>query len=161
MGACPRECVPKLRVTEPLLCTKTFIPFYPNTLPGVPKPSRASRAPSSVIISLGWSRGATTRLENRLARKGHGGLNPSSSASKLKTTLKLRRFFFRSKRANVNIFYHSFIPTVSKTVRPERAAVWKTSFLSESSKYWSCSSAPSGVAAVSASASLAIRVACH
>jgi len=65
MGACPRECVPKLRVTEPLLCTKTFIPFYPNTLPGVPKPSRASRAPSSVIISLGWSRGATTRLENR------------------------------------------------------------------------------------------------
>src|SRR2546430_13298517 len=48
MGACPRECVPKLRVTEPLLCTKTFIPFYPNTLPGVPKPSRASRAPSSV-----------------------------------------------------------------------------------------------------------------
>src|SRR6266446_5271320 len=71
-------------------------------------------------------------LENRLARKGHGGSNPSSSASKLKTTLKLRRFFFRSKRANVNIFYHSFIPTVSKTVRPERAAVWKTSFLSES-----------------------------
>jgi hypothetical protein len=40
--------------------------------------------------------------------------------------LKLRRFFFRSKRANVRLFYHSFIPTVSKTVRPERAAVWKT-----------------------------------
>jgi hypothetical protein len=55
-------------------------------------------------------------LENRLARKGHGGSNPSSSASKLKTTLKLRRFFFRSKRANVRLFYHSFIPTVSKTV---------------------------------------------
>jgi len=68
MCACPRECVPKLRVTEPLLCTIAFIPFYPNTLPGVPKPSRASRAPSSVIISLGWSRGATTRLGNRRAQ---------------------------------------------------------------------------------------------
>ena len=65
-------------------------------------------------------------LENRLARKGHGGSNPSSSANKLKATLKLRRFFFRSKTANACLFYPSFIPTVSKTVRPERAAVWKT-----------------------------------
>jgi len=44
---------------------KSFIPFYPNTLAGVPKPSRASHTLSSVIISLGRSRGATTRLENR------------------------------------------------------------------------------------------------
>jgi hypothetical protein len=43
-----------------------------------------------------------------------------------KTALKLRRFFFRSKTANACLFYPSFIPTVSKTVRPERAAVWKT-----------------------------------
>src|SRR5258708_18682711 len=65
-------------------------------------------------------------LENRLARKGHGGSNPSSSASKLKATLKLRRFFFRSKMTNACLFYPNFIPTVSKTVRPERTAVWKT-----------------------------------
>ena len=54
-------------------------------------------------------------LENRLARKGHGGSNPSSSASKLKTTLKLRRFFIRSKMANACLFYPSSIPTVRKT----------------------------------------------
>ncbi len=68
----------------------------------------------------------TGGLENRLARKGHGGSNPSSSATKLKTTLKLRRIFSRSKRAITRLFYPNFIPTVSKTVRPERAAVWKT-----------------------------------
>ncbi len=68
----------------------------------------------------------TGGLENRLARKGHGGSNPSSSATKLKTTLKLRRIFSRSKRANTRLFYPNFIPTVSKTVRLERAAVWKT-----------------------------------
>jgi len=44
----------------------------------------------------------------------------------MKTALKLRRFFFRSKTANACLFYPSFIPTVSKTVRPERAAVWTT-----------------------------------
>ncbi len=57
------------------------------------------------------------------------GSNPTSSANKLKTTLKLRRFCFRSKRANARLFYPSFIPTVLKTVRPERAAVWKTAFV--------------------------------
>ena len=54
------------------------------------------------------------------------GSNPTSSASKLKATLKLRRFLFRSKMANACLFYPSFIPTVSKTVRPESVAVWKT-----------------------------------
>jgi len=44
---------------------KVFIPIYPNTLPTVPKRSRASRTLSSVIINLGRSRSATTRLENR------------------------------------------------------------------------------------------------
>ena len=43
----------------------TFIPIYPNRLEFVPKPSRTSRTPPSVIISLERSRGATTRLENR------------------------------------------------------------------------------------------------
>jgi DoxX len=43
----------------------TFIPIYPNRLPNVPKPPRASRTLSSVIINLGWSRSAITRLENR------------------------------------------------------------------------------------------------
>ena len=43
----------------------TFIPIYPNTLEFVPKPSRTSRTPPSVIISLERSRSATTRLENR------------------------------------------------------------------------------------------------
>jgi hypothetical protein len=43
-----------------------------------------------------------------------------------RSALKLRRFFFCSKTANASLFYPSFIPTVSKTVRPERAAVWKT-----------------------------------
>ncbi|SRR5258708_5032621 len=42
-----------------------FIPIYPNTLSTVPKLSRASRTLSSVIINLGWSRSAITRLENR------------------------------------------------------------------------------------------------
>ncbi len=107
MGACPRECVPKLRVTEPLLCTKTFIPFYPNTLPGVPKPSRASRAPSSVIISLGWSRGATTRLENRWTRKGLGGSNPSSSATKPKAAVESERLHLSLKRATAQAAFSS------------------------------------------------------
>src|SRR5260370_38669290 len=41
----------------------TFIPVYPNGLEFVPKPSRTSRTPPSVIISLERSRSATTRLE--------------------------------------------------------------------------------------------------
>ena len=113
------------------------MPIYPNALNFLPKPSRASRAVPLILNNLEPSRSAITRLKNRWARKGPGGSNPSSSASKLKTTLKLRRFFFRSKMANACLFYPSFIPvlsqfylsfipTVSKTVRPERAAVWKT-----------------------------------
>jgi hypothetical protein len=46
----------------------------------------------------------------------------TSSASKLKTTLKLRSFFLRSKRANARFFYPSFIQTVSKTVRLEKVS---------------------------------------
>ena len=97
----------------------------------MPKPSRGSRTASLVFSNLPASQGAITRLENRWTRKGLGGSNPSSSASKQKTALKLRRFFFRSKTADACLFYPSFIPTVSKTVRPERAAVWKTSTYTE------------------------------
>jgi hypothetical protein len=50
---------------SPILAMSDAQEHLTTFAPGVPKPSRASRAPSSVIISLGWSRGATTRLENR------------------------------------------------------------------------------------------------
>jgi hypothetical protein len=44
---------------------RVFIPIYPNTLPTVPKLSRASRMPSLVFSNLPASRSAITRLENR------------------------------------------------------------------------------------------------
>jgi hypothetical protein len=44
---------------------KAFIPIYPNTLPTVPKPSRAGRTASLVFRNLPASRSAITRLENR------------------------------------------------------------------------------------------------
>src|SRR6266851_1074954 len=62
----------------------TFIPIYPNRLPTVPKPPTTSRTPPLVLNNLLASQGAITRLENRLARKGHGGSNPPSSATKPK-----------------------------------------------------------------------------
>jgi hypothetical protein len=52
-------------------------------------------------------------LENRLARKGHGGSNPSSSASKLKTTLKLPDFSFAQRER----MYVSFITVLSQRCR--------------------------------------------
>jgi hypothetical protein len=44
---------------------KSFIPFYPNNLPTVPKPSRASRTASLVFSDLPASQHAITRLLNR------------------------------------------------------------------------------------------------
>src|SRR5438552_6127389 len=42
-----------------------FIPIYPNNLPTVPKPSRASRTASLVFTNLPASQSAITRLLNR------------------------------------------------------------------------------------------------
>jgi hypothetical protein len=56
-------------------------------------------------------------LENRLARKGHGGSNPPSSATKPKAVWELQRFRFHFKRTIAPFLYPSFIPTVPKTVR--------------------------------------------
>jgi len=42
-----------------------FIPIYPNTLPTVPKPSKASRTASLVVNNLEASQSAITRLLNR------------------------------------------------------------------------------------------------
>ena len=42
-----------------------FIPIYPNKLPTVPKPSRASRTASLVFSNLPTSQSAITRLLNR------------------------------------------------------------------------------------------------
>src|SRR5260370_35312323 len=42
-----------------------FIPIYPNKLPNVPKPSRASRTAPLVFSNLPASQSAITRLENR------------------------------------------------------------------------------------------------
>jgi hypothetical protein len=42
-----------------------LIPIYPNTLPTVPKPSRASRTASLVVNNLPASQSAITRLLNR------------------------------------------------------------------------------------------------
>jgi hypothetical protein len=61
-----------------------LIPIYPNRLPTVPKPSRASQTASLVFSNLPASQSAITRLENRWARKGPGGSNPSSSAIPIK-----------------------------------------------------------------------------
>jgi hypothetical protein len=69
-----------------LKVVKTFIPIYPNTLPTLPKPSRANRMASLVVSNLEASQSAITRLENRWARKGPGGSNPSSSAMSIKPT---------------------------------------------------------------------------
>ena len=44
---------------------KAFIPIYPNTLPTLPKPSRASRTASLVVNNLPASQSAITRLLNR------------------------------------------------------------------------------------------------
>jgi|SRR5271155_1875681 len=44
---------------------KVFIPIYPNKLPTVPKPSRASRIASLVFSNLPASQSAITRLLNR------------------------------------------------------------------------------------------------
>jgi hypothetical protein len=41
-----------------------FIPIYPNTLPTVPKLSRASRMMSLVFSELPASQGAITRLQS-------------------------------------------------------------------------------------------------
>ena len=43
-----------------------FIPIYPNTLPTVPKPSKASRTASLVVNNLEASQSAITRLLNHL-----------------------------------------------------------------------------------------------
>ena len=43
----------------------SFIPIYPNTLPTVPKSSRASRMASLVFSNLPASQSAITRLLNR------------------------------------------------------------------------------------------------
>ncbi len=42
-----------------------FIPIYPNNLPTVPKPSRASRTASLLFTNLPASQSAITRLLNR------------------------------------------------------------------------------------------------
>src|SRR6266699_5537929 len=44
---------------------KSFIPIYPNNLPTVPKPSKASRTTSLVFSELPASQSAITRLLNR------------------------------------------------------------------------------------------------
>lgn len=62
---------------------KVFIPIYPNGLPNVPKPSRASRTTSLVFIDLPASQGAITRLLNRFGglKISDEGSNPSLSVS--------------------------------------------------------------------------------
>ncbi len=68
----------------------------------MPKPSRASRTPSLVLNKLEASQSAITRLENRWARKGPGGSNPSSSATKHNVALELEGSPFRLRRV-INI----------------------------------------------------------
>ena len=55
----------RLRRTMDLRVPKSFIPIYPNNLPTVPKPPRASRTASLVFSELPASQGAITRLLNR------------------------------------------------------------------------------------------------
>jgi hypothetical protein len=56
--------VPMLLATSSRSFKEAFIPIYPNTLPTVPKPSRAGRMVSLVFRNLPASQSATTR-ENR------------------------------------------------------------------------------------------------
>src|SRR6266481_4079424 len=60
----PRESVALRRMMKPR-AVKSFIPFYSNKLPTVPKPPRASRTASLVFSDLPASQGAITRLLNR------------------------------------------------------------------------------------------------
>src|SRR5437016_9155855 len=55
----------RLTVPSPLRVAKALIPIYPNKLPNVPKPSRASRAVPLVFNYIPASQGAITRLLNR------------------------------------------------------------------------------------------------
>jgi len=64
-GTSRQPAVPKLSAISSRGFKKTFIPIYPNTLPTVPKPSRASRTASLVVSNLPASQSAITRLENR------------------------------------------------------------------------------------------------
>jgi hypothetical protein len=61
----------------------SFMPIYPNWLPTVPKPSRASRTASLVVNNLEASQSAITRLLNRLGvlKTSNEGSNPSLSAN--------------------------------------------------------------------------------
>jgi hypothetical protein len=89
---------------------KVFIPIYPNTLPTVPKRSRASLTASLVFSNLPASRCAITRLENRWTRKGLGGSNPSSSATKYDAALELEGLPFRLRRVIALLLYPNLIP---------------------------------------------------
>jgi hypothetical protein len=51
--------------SERCVVADAFIPIYPNTLPTVPKPSKASRTASLVVNNLEASQSAITRLLNR------------------------------------------------------------------------------------------------
>ena len=68
--------------SERCVVADAFIPIYPDTLPTVPKLSRASRTASIVLNNLEASRSAITRLLNRFwgPKNSNEGSNPSLSA---------------------------------------------------------------------------------
>jgi hypothetical protein len=57
------ELVPSNALAVPR--AMAFIPIYPNKLPTVPKPARASRTAPLVFSNLPASQSAITRLESR------------------------------------------------------------------------------------------------
>jgi len=70
-----------------------FIPIYPNKLPTVPKPSRASQTASLVFSNLPTSQSAITRLLNRFGGQNlQRGFESPPLRQKFKW-LKIQTFF--------------------------------------------------------------------
>jgi hypothetical protein len=68
----------------------SFIPIYPNTLPTVPKSSRASRTASLVFRNLPASQTAITRLLNRCSKSRADSAVDIISSKLMAPTIEIR-----------------------------------------------------------------------
>jgi hypothetical protein len=98
------------RTIEPRV-VKSFIPIYPNRLPTVPKPSRASRTASLVFSGLPASQSAITRLLNRCRGQTPTGvrIRVRIPSAHVLTSIGVRGIRFSVQAGDCAALYHSFI----------------------------------------------------